>query len=911
MAVTAISTMYPPKIPTFAPAFLKTDSPRVYYEVSQYMSPGDARRLHVSIVNQDTNDNSLDEATGIYITEGLEYDEDRGSYFVTIPMEKILNSTGDVGWLTNCYYKLQLRFDSYDGGTINNNSDYFISHTENFSEWSTVCLLRAIEEPELLLTNFDNVELDGKERTFNRGIVPISGQLFFGDEVVPTENDQVQSFRVLLIPRDKTYPIYRDSGEIYTGNQVNPNTLNYNLDLAGLQTDQVNKFRIRIYYLTRNQFQSYKDYYIQIAEFVVDDSFNPEITIDLNDETGSVAVKIKNWMSVFGKMYVRRSSSLSEFKEWEMIREEIVAGPIDETIYDTTIQSGVWYRYIVQYENIRGGITPIFYSAKFVPNFFGPFLSRGDKQIHLQYNYTISNMKPVVNRQKIDTIGGKYPKFAENAAMNYKQFNISGLLSTQEDEFHTFLKDTEFFKEEYGNYGVYKEENDIIPDYDQLWEREWREELIKWLNDGEPKLYRSQPEGNVVVMLSDVTLTPIAQLSRRLWNFSATMTEVEDAHSLETLDRLGIYDCVTMEDQHRIGVGPGSEEEPIPDYVDVVRIGQIDQQRVGDMVTGKVDLIANYIMPNLQARYAGILSKRYPEDGYLKNVKIQFHSKPHIFLQKTPTSPLLLVDDPNSYSADDKKKFMLGYCFEVNNPGDPKGSTMFFVNSKGYFQIPYIIDVTSLYFPQEDDVVSLDYLLCYKEKNDSSTIITGSSIEKTLVAQYHINFVCDKWYGSMVRRRHTYLVQGRFYQRMEWWKGISIDCAPYAVFEIIYEGGVLGQQVQAEAGFSGVVNLLKTVPALDFRFVGRRMHKVTADRLKFAEDWEYIDDDSGTSYNSTKEIEDPVPHVVYNVNGKKYLYYTNFKFYEVVTEPNGLILAKVPVDGLLNYYGSVIRDSYV
>ena len=28
-------------------------------------------------------------------------------------------------------------------------------------------------------------------------------------------------------------------------------------------------------------------------------------------------------------------------------------------------------------------------------------------------------------------------------------------------------------------------------------------------------------------------------------------------------------------------------------------------------------------------------------------------------------------------------------------------------------------------------------------------------------------------------------------------------------------------------------------------------------------------------------------------------------------EDNDLILAKVPVDGLINYYGSVIRDSYV
>lgn len=914
MAVTAVSTLYPPKLPTFAPAFISTASPKIYYELSPYMSAGEARRVHVSLVNQDTNDTALAEATGIYITEGLEYDPDKGSYFVTIPVDKVLNATGTTGWLTNCYYKLQLRLDSYNGGVVDNNSNYFIANTQYFSEWSTVCLLRAIDEPELLLNNFDTTS--GTDTlAFNRGIVPISGQLYFGNSVVPTEKDQVQSFRIQVLPKSPDeYPVYIDSGEIFTGDQINPNSLNYNLDLAALSdTDEVKDYRIRVYYLTRNLFQGHKDYKITIEDYVSDDSFNPTVTLNLNDETGTVQLHIENWMSVFGTLYVRRSSSKSNFKNWEMIREQVIAGPIDLTIYDNTIQSGVWYRYIIQFANIRGGITPIVYSAKFIPNFFGPFLSRGNKQIHLQYNYTISNMKPNVNRQKIDVIGGKYPKFAENAIMNYKSFSITGMISAQEDEFKTFLNQKDYFGEEYGNYNVYLEQNGVIdPDYNQLWEREFREELTNWLNDGEPKLYRSQPEGNVVVMLHDVTLTPIASMSRRLWNFSATMTEIAESDSLTKLDELGIYDCVTLADKNHVTIGPGGEDEPIPEYVNVTTLGQIYQKGITDMVTGNVDIINNYLMPNLQTEYSGILASRYPTDGYISNVKIQFHSKPHLFIQKNPTSPLQLVERVESLSEDERKKLRLGYCFEVNNQfSSPNASSMFFVNEKGYYQIPKNIDVTSLFFPQEDDIVTVDYLFHYKERNDQSTIITGSSVEKTLVSQDNRTYKPGEWMGASIRRRHTYLIPGNFFQRMEWWRGISIDTAPYAVFEVLYEGAELGEQVQLETGFSGNLNLLKTVPAIDIRFMGRRMHKVGFERQPYAEDWEYCEDISGVDYANAADIKKPLPRVLYTIGGKKYLYYINHQFYEIEREDNDLILAKVPVDGLLNYYGSVIRDSYV
>lgn len=48
-------------------------------------------------------------------------------------------------------------------------------------------------------------------------------------------------------------------------------------------------------------------------------------------------------------------------------------------------------------------------------------------------------MTPVKTRVKIDTLGGRYPKFAENANLNYKQFTINGLITAESDFNRTFL----------------------------------------------------------------------------------------------------------------------------------------------------------------------------------------------------------------------------------------------------------------------------------------------------------------------------------------------------------------------------------------------------------------------------------------------------------------------------------------
>jgi hypothetical protein len=59
-------------------------------------------------------------------------------------------------------------------------------------------------------------------------------------------------------------------------------------------------------------------------------------------------------------------------------------------------------------------------------------------------------------------------------------------------------------------------------------EREFKLEVLEWLNNGELKIFRSPAEGNYFVRLMNVSLTPTDSLGRMLHTFNCTAYEAYD-----------------------------------------------------------------------------------------------------------------------------------------------------------------------------------------------------------------------------------------------------------------------------------------------------------------------------------------------------------------------------------------------
>lgn len=716
---TVLSTLYPPLIDTFMPAFPNTTDigAPVHFTVSPYNSSYEIQYLHVTLVDQKTNKNAFATeggapdgtalVNGVWIipfTETLNgntnpyLEMDRDANYYTLYIPRILlkgNDNEERYFLVNNYYKVQLRFDKYiesnsDSTTLVTwNSDYLAEKRAFFSEWSSVCLLKAIPTITLHLNNF-TIELDNYLRTtgtsitnlpsnfvvpvrtpqYMPGIIPFAGNLTFeGDndsgidkyagteyyrrDIRTTSNSEyIMSYRIKVF--DNLENLIKDSGTLYPARAEKTNNFYWLCDLTSAATDIT--YSVELTFTTNNQYTFSKTFNFILIEpsnlefnpifkfnkielpynglghawkRADDDYFANWSTFDLSKlnsevredgvwyevedekvlvtcEDGWVTLTISHGELITpGYLFIKRATSLDNFQNWELIdcSHVLYSDNFSRTIVDKTVSSLVSYKYSAQYLTSKGSWTRTVISPEIVyPDFHDILISRGDRQLAIRYNAQIASMTPVVNRVKIDTLGGRYPKFAENAKLHYKQFQLSGLIIAESDYNRKFLNDLNYRNEmaiydermngayairndtiketgeitieyetekgdieshTYSN-GTYSQDiesadtyiqkrkrdtqkntnHDLYPMDNWWWERKFREEAMEWLNDGEPKLYRSMPEGNLIVMIDSVSLTPNTQLGRRVWNFSATLYEVGDGNSLQELDALGIYPIV-------------------------------------------------------------------------------------------------------------------------------------------------------------------------------------------------------------------------------------------------------------------------------------------------------------------------------------------------------------------------------
>ena len=80
-------------------------------------------------------------------------------------------------------------------------------------------------------------------------------------------------------------------------------------------------------------------------------------------------------------------------------------------------------------------------------------------------------------------------------------------------------------------------------------ERRFKLEVLNWLNNGKPKLFRSPTEGNYIVRLLNVSLSPVDTLGRMLHSFSCTAYEI-DYTSPEKLVKHNIIKDYFLEGRH-------------------------------------------------------------------------------------------------------------------------------------------------------------------------------------------------------------------------------------------------------------------------------------------------------------------------------------------------------------------------
>ena len=554
----ASNNLFPPIVDDYLPAFLQADnSCNIVFKLAQFNKETefDLNLTQITISNLNTNKSMLNPnkyPNEIKIAEAISNGD--GTYSIILNnIEKKYDAEGHEieRWSLlktdqfelNTYYKIQIRLTK--AGTTTKDigtSTWFNNNLDNFSEWSTVCLIRAIATPTLQLNKVSDT---GVLSSAN-----IIGKLTFPKN--SPEKESIYTYRTLVM---KNSEIIEDSGFIYP-EPTKERELNYTFktNVTG------NGFSAQLYVATKNGYVIKNTYPINITEDSGKDLGAEIYSVTPDEENGLMQI-IVNVTAESGisnnKIILKRASSLNDFNTWDDL---LIYDPNEETLTknthfvfnDLSIQSGIWYKYAIQGEDKANKVrTAIVYdTTENIAVFEHMFLVAEGQQLKIKYNPTVSTYKRNIQESQTTTLGAQFPFIRRNGNMDYYQLSISGMISaiSDEDEIKVIYQNGKETNVEnisrgrlfgskafiYGGehqaelYEGYNQSENISKYNDIIYEKMFRDKVIEFLYKDNVKLFKSTPEGNRLVKIMNVNLTPEAGLGRYIYSFSCDAIEIAE-----------------------------------------------------------------------------------------------------------------------------------------------------------------------------------------------------------------------------------------------------------------------------------------------------------------------------------------------------------------------------------------------
>ena len=879
MADLNIMNLYPPQMPTYQDAFLTTETCRIYFSLSIYNSFNEINKnAQVTVSNQQTNKSVLlgtKYPNEIKLCE-VKRDAARASdqYYI-----EILPADLENGFEINQYYKVQIRFTSSTAPEPPSNAGidkWLVDNKELFSEWSTICLIRAISQPSLQLVNFP----DEGDVIFSNSNVDIVGSLVFEDE---NESDQLSNYQIKLYNNEDTSnpELVLDSGIIYTNSSQNSNQLNYTLDYL---LEPGTAYLLTISIETRNYYFQTFDYTLLIVQ-ATDNPLNANIIAENDAEMGSIKVSIAatEFQNFTGSVIIRRTSSKSNFNIWEDVYERVynVEDNINFVWYDITVQSGVWYKYAAQKKlgaGSRGAVTEM--EEPVLAYFEDMFLIANNQQVRIRYNQQVSSMRQNIAEARTETLGAQYPYIRRNGYINYRSLSISGLITFFNDYNDTFTSKDELYGDAASPlYAAYNETQNITDFNDYVHEREFREKIIQFLYADNIKLFKTLTEGNVLVKLMNISLSPQQSLGRYLCSFSCEAYEI----AADTFDNYLYYNVIEKEQMNS-----EADANLVPDTTDIQTVEILGQ--VYDTVNANENIV-----DAIAARYESQISMSKTEFDKLTSIKLQFADEPYYIKETSSGLAPLAASDPLSSSIG------LGYIVYINN-------IPIMVNQNGLYQINDLGDgeITSISFPIDSNI-ELDYtalltitnLMGGEEEGITSQLYTY----KDIVGQLWSAFDYEENVYEIIEQKYTYQ-NFNASQRLILVGGVQVEANSGTVIYI--QTSVESEPVYHVINDTNLLTIIDdNLRIANIYFGGIHLEETLDDREELVGANKFFTE-IGKVYNSTSEVTYPEANHVYQiVDNKRFIWYNN-NWYEMDNNNN----VQTAVEAILNYYCRVLKEEY-
>lgn len=475
------NTIYPPIIPTYQKAFLKEKTNNVLFNIqfniSEYTTITDVQTIEVKVMTLEGNHSILKGDHYFKSAEGVINTITRNGSIDILRSDTVIDSDENIDINYGQFYIIQLRLgkDKFTGknGDATEDKDSqnnFLTEEvlDNFSEWSTMSMIKCIDTPYL--------DLMGGQLTLSKtnrvtDMSDITGYLKWENK---DASEFLYSYRFRVydindIPSKYTNDydtLFReiepleDSGEIRSST-ASPNRLHY-IFRSNFITNK--RYRMFISYETDNEYSKieYLNFYIQ--NFISSSNLagaHAQLSAFANREIGGNEITLTlddSYLSVPSKYLVfRRSSSDTDFQLWDDIHtvrlssNNIVINPYTEASYlnytwtDFTAEHGVFYKYCVQEVDLVG--------------------NRAEKIMAVNYRNTDDYYKSVMEKINLETVFIDPVDLLQD--VNYSlNTDIDNSFTNQDSVSQSQFMSNEVYVKDSGDYrfilSVYSEKNQKI-----------------------------------------------------------------------------------------------------------------------------------------------------------------------------------------------------------------------------------------------------------------------------------------------------------------------------------------------------------------------------------------------------------------------------------------------------------------
>ena len=446
------------------------------------------------------------------------------------------------------YYKIQIAYTDREGVT---------------GYYSPVGTFKRTTMPKVSVPALEGNFFSGYEYT---GLYSQEGQ---------DETEKIYSYCFELSDMDGNIV---DSSGIQIHNSENDNSTQYSEDTwkSNISLKKDTPYYLVYKVTTMNGLECNSPRYVTMDQDSIDIDLDIELQSRLDVDNGCVELSLapvkNNTVVVSGSFALVRASSKTNFSGWDEVYKfsylntSISKATPKKFWEDCTVEQGEEYIYAIQAFNSKNLYSNRLESTngKIKVDFVDAFLSDGNRQLKIQFNPKISSLKNNILESKTDTIGSKYPFIFRNGYVHYKEFSISGLISLLSDDSGKFMscrtckyKDAcslssqnircEKYEQEESlekrlitpagkNTEITESKRNNLSSENIYSERQFKLSVLEWLNDGNPKIFRSPTEGNYIVRLMNVSLTPNDTLGRMLHSFQCTAYEIAEWNFNNLLD---------------------------------------------------------------------------------------------------------------------------------------------------------------------------------------------------------------------------------------------------------------------------------------------------------------------------------------------------------------------------------------